>query len=110
MLHSIAAHGAESPRLVRSRRCQASSAVSTSAYASPSTITLTEPTCRSSHAALRLLQPDRTISCVHGEQIPAAVDLSMNVLVAQTAFDSHRNVHGNAPIAGVQIDVGGEGL
>jgi hypothetical protein len=45
---------------------------------------------------------------VNGEQIPAAIDLSMNVFLAQTSFDGHRNVCFNVPITGMKIYIGGK--
>src|SRR5579863_2940928 len=57
---------------------------------------------------LRLLQPNRTVTGMNRQQIPAPVNLSMNVLLAETPVDGYRNVSFNMPIAGVQIHISGK--
>jgi len=42
------------------------------------------------------------------DQVPSAVDFSVNVFVAQTPFNGDRNVRFDVPIACVQIYVGSE--
>ena len=54
----------------------------------------------------RLLQTDRTVSRMHRKQIPTAVDLSVDVLFAETSFDGHRHVCFNVSVAGMQVHIG----
>src|ERR1700685_593853 len=58
-------------------------------------------------SSLSLAQMDRTIAGVDGHQIPAAVQLSSNFVLADCALSCHRHINIDVPVPRVQVDVRG---